>query len=120
MPSASDRVTSPNQIRAARAIMEQTIKQEATFQANFDKQEEAIRSSGGVDDSFLRDGRKRSAADHWDDLIRGVDTVDDPSTGGTAESPTWASIISPTASAITAPPMIPITHQKKRVKWAAP
>jgi len=74
-----------DQIRAAQAIMEQTMKQEAAFQANFDKQEEAMRNSGGVDDSFLRDGGKRSAADHWDDLIRGVDTVNDPSTGGTTQ-----------------------------------
>jgi hypothetical protein len=74
-----------DQIRASQAIMEQTMKQEAAFQANFDKQEEAFRNSGGVDDSFLRDGGKRSAADHWDDLIRGVDTVNDPSTGGTTQ-----------------------------------
>ena len=74
-----------DQIRAAQAIMEQTMKQQAAFQANFDKQEEAMRSSGGVDDSFLRDGGARSAADHWDDTIRGVDTVNDPSTGGTTQ-----------------------------------
>ena len=74
-----------DQLRAAQAIMEQTMKQQAAFQANFDKQEEAFRNSGGVDDSFLRDGGKRSAADHWDDLIRGVDTVNDPSTGGTTQ-----------------------------------
>jgi hypothetical protein len=74
-----------DQIRAAQAIMEQTMKQQAAFQANFDKQEEAFRSSGGVDDSYLRDGGKRSASDHWDDLIRGVDTLNDPSTGGTTQ-----------------------------------
>jgi Cysteine rich repeat len=74
-----------DQLRAAQAIMEQTMKQQAAFQANFDKQEEAFRNSGGVDDSFLRDGGKRSASDHWDDLIRGVDTVNDPSTGGTTQ-----------------------------------
>jgi hypothetical protein len=74
-----------DQLRAAQAIMEQTMKQQAAFQANFDKQEEAFRNSPGVDDSFLRDGGKRSAADHWDDLIRGVDTVNDPSTGGTTQ-----------------------------------
>jgi hypothetical protein len=74
-----------DQIRAAQAIMEQTMKQEAAFQANFDKQEEAMRSSGGVDDSFLRDGGARSASDKWDDMIRGVDTVNDPSTGGTTQ-----------------------------------
>jgi hypothetical protein len=74
-----------DQLRAANAIMEQTMRQQAAFQANFDKQEAAFRNSGGVDDSFLRDGGKRSAADHWDDLIRGVDTVNDPSTGGTTQ-----------------------------------
>jgi len=74
-----------DQLRAAQAIMEQTMRQQAEFQANFDKQEEAFRNSGGVDDSFLRDGGKRSAADHWDDLIRGVDTMNDPSTGGTTQ-----------------------------------
>ena len=74
-----------DQLRAAQAIMEQTMRQQAAFQAQFDKQEEAFRNSGGVDDSFLRDGGKRSAADHWDDLIRGVDTLNDPSTGGTTQ-----------------------------------
>ncbi len=74
-----------DQLRAAQAIMEQTMRQQAAFQANFDKQEEAFRNSGGVDDSFLRDGGKRSAADHWDDVIRGVDTLNDPSNGGTTQ-----------------------------------
>ncbi|MGA2536646.1 MAG: cysteine rich repeat-containing protein [Terracidiphilus sp.] len=74
-----------DQIHAAQAIMEQTMKQEAAFQANFDKQDAALRSSGGVDDSYLRDGGTRSASDHFDDLIRGVDTVNDPSTGGTTQ-----------------------------------
>ena len=74
-----------DQLRAAQAIMEQTMKQQAAFQANFDKQEEALRSRGGVDDSYLRDGGARSAADHWDDVIRGVDTVNDPSNGGTTQ-----------------------------------
>ena len=74
-----------DQSAAAEAIMDQTMRQQAAFQANFDKQEEAFRNSPGVDDSYLRDGGKRSAADHWDDLIRGVDTVNDPSTGGTTQ-----------------------------------
>ena len=74
-----------DQLRAAQAIVDQTMKQQAAFQANFDKQEEAFRSSGGVDDSYLRDGGARSAADHWDDIIRGVDTVNDPSNGGTTQ-----------------------------------
>ncbi|MGA8672380.1 MAG: cysteine rich repeat-containing protein [Terracidiphilus sp.] len=74
-----------DQLRAAQAISEQTMRQQAAFQANFDKQEEAFRSSGGIDDSYLRDGGARSASDHWSDLIRGVDTVNDPSTGGTTQ-----------------------------------
>jgi hypothetical protein len=74
-----------DQLRAAEAIRQQTMQQQAAFQANFDKQEEAFRNSGGVDDSYLRDGGKRSAADHWDDVIRGVDTLNDPSTGGTTQ-----------------------------------
>jgi Cysteine rich repeat len=73
-----------DQLRAAQAIVAQTMKQQAAFQANFDRQEEAFRSSGGVDDSYLRDGGARSAADHWDDLIRGVDTLNDPN-GGTTQ-----------------------------------
>jgi hypothetical protein len=74
-----------DQLRAAQAIMDQTMKQQAAFQANFDKQEAAFRSSGGADDSYLRDGGARSAADHWSDVIRGVDTVNDPSNGGTTQ-----------------------------------
>jgi hypothetical protein len=73
-----------DQLRAAQAIMEQTMRDQAAFQANFDKQEAAFRNSSGVNDNFLRDG-PRGAADHWDDLIRGVDTVNDPSTGGTTQ-----------------------------------
>jgi hypothetical protein len=73
-----------DQTRAAMAIVAQTMKDQAAFQANFDKQEAAFRSSGGVDDSYLRDGGARSAADHWDDLIRGVDTLNDPN-GGTTQ-----------------------------------
>jgi hypothetical protein len=74
-----------DELHAAQMIMQQTMREQASFQANFDKQEEAFRNSPGVDDSYLRDGGKRSAADHWDDLIRGVDTVNDPSTGGTTQ-----------------------------------
>jgi hypothetical protein len=73
-----------DQLRAAQAIVAQTMKDQAAFQANFDKQEAAFRSSGGVDDSYLRDGGARSAADHWDDVIRGVDTLNDPN-GGTTQ-----------------------------------
>jgi hypothetical protein len=73
-----------DQLRAAQAIVDQTMRQQAAFQANFDKQEAAFRSSGGVDDGYLRDGGQRSAADHWDDMIRGVDTLNDPN-GGTTQ-----------------------------------
>jgi hypothetical protein len=74
-----------DEIRASQAIMEQTMRQQAAFTANFNKQEEAFRNSGGGDDSYLRDGGARSAADHWDDIIRGVDTMNDPSNGGTTQ-----------------------------------
>jgi hypothetical protein len=81
-----------DQIRAAQAIMEQTMREQAAFQANFDKQEAAFRNSPGINDDYLRtsgggggDGAARSASDHWSDLIRGVDTVNDPSTGGTTQ-----------------------------------
>ena len=73
-----------DQIRASQAIMKETMRQQAAFTADFNKQEEVLRNSGGGDD-FLRDGGARSAADHFDDLIRGVDTVNDPSTGGTKQ-----------------------------------
>ena len=73
-----------DQLHAAQAIVAQTMKDQAAFQANFDKQEAAFRSSGGIDDSSLRDGGARSAADHWSDLIRGVDTLNDPN-GGTTQ-----------------------------------
>ena len=81
-----------DQLRAAQATMEQTMKDQASFQANFDKQEAAWRNSPGVNDDYLRDhvgggsgGGGRSASDHWSDLIRGVDTLNDPSTGGTTQ-----------------------------------
>jgi hypothetical protein len=75
-----------DQLHAAEAIRQQTMKDQAAFQANFDKQEEAFRNSPGINDDSLRDhDGARSASDHWSDLIRGVDTVDDPSTGGTTQ-----------------------------------
>ena len=74
-----------DQIRASQAIMAETMRQQAAFTANFNKQEEALRNSGTGGDDFLRDGGARSAADHWDDIIRGVDTLNDPSTGGTTQ-----------------------------------
>jgi hypothetical protein len=102
-----------DQLRAAQAIVDQTMKQQAAFQANFDKQEAAFRNSGGVDDSYLRDGGARSAADHWDDVIRGVYTLNDPN-GGTTQ---LSSITSPTVSVTTALPMIRTTLQRMPVKW---
>jgi hypothetical protein len=51
-----------DQLRAAQAMSEETMRQQAAFQRNFDKQEKAFRNSGGADDSFLRDGGARSAA----------------------------------------------------------
>lgn len=81
-----------DQLRAAQAIMEQTMRDQAAFQKNFDKQEAAFRNDPGVKDDFLRTsdgsgggGGARSASDHWSDLIRGVDTMNDPSTGGTTQ-----------------------------------
>ena len=81
-----------DQLRAAQATMEQTMRDQAAFQKNFDKQEVAWRNSSGVNDDFLHDhdgggsgGGGRSASDHWSDLIRGVDTLNDPSTGGTTQ-----------------------------------
>ena len=77
-----------DQIRASQAIMQETMRQQAAFQANFDKQEIAFRNSRGINDDFLRsdgsrnpDAGARSASDHWDDLIRGVDTLQDPANG---------------------------------------
>ena len=74
-------------IRASQELMQQTMRQQADFQKNFDKQEVAWRNSGGGGggDSDLRDNGKRSASDHWDDLYRGVDTLNDPTTGGTKQ-----------------------------------
>jgi hypothetical protein len=84
-----------DQIRAADAIMDQTMRDQAAFQANFDRQEREFRSSGTGGnslDGFLRDndsggggGSARSSSDHFSDLIRGVDTVNDATTGGTKQ-----------------------------------
>ena len=81
-----------DQLHAAEAIRQQTMKDQATFQANFDKQEIAFRNDRGINDDFLRsdgsvnpNGGARSASDHWSDLMRGVDTMNDPSNGSTTE-----------------------------------
>jgi hypothetical protein len=81
-----------DQIRASQAAMAQMQAQEKSFDASIAKQDAALRSPG-FDDSWLRtssgggsDGAStRSSADHFDDNIRGVDTLNDPSTGGTIQ-----------------------------------
>jgi len=83
-----------SQINAAAAIADRAMRQNQQFLAGVERQEIAMRDSGGgggvsggggVDDSFLRDDGPRSSADHFSDLMRGVDTVNDPSTGGTKQ-----------------------------------
>ncbi len=81
-----------DQIRAGQAAMAQMQAQERAFDASVAKQSEAMRSPG-FDDSWLRttsgggsDGAPtRSSADHFDDNVRAVDTLNDPSTGGTTQ-----------------------------------
>lgn len=82
-----------DQIRAGQAAMAQMQAQERAFDASIASQDAALRSSS-FDDSWLRtdsgsggsDGAPtRSSADHFDDNIRGVDTLNDPSTGGTTQ-----------------------------------
>lgn len=81
-----------DQIRASQAIDAETQKQQAAFQANFDKQDAALRTTT-FDDNWLRTsgggasggGGTRSSFDKGDDNIRGVDTMNDPSTGGTTQ-----------------------------------
>jgi Cysteine rich repeat len=85
-----------DQLRAAQAISDQTMRDQQAFQANFDRQERAMmRDSGGGNsvDGFLRTddsgggggGGARSSSDRVSDLLRNVDTMNDPSTGGTKE-----------------------------------
>ena len=81
-----------DQIRAADAMMDQIVKQNTQFLANVGRQEQAMMSSGGSVDSFLRSdgsggggGGGRTSSDNVSDLIRGVDTMNDPSTGGTKQ-----------------------------------
>ena len=115
-----------DQIRAADALTDETMRQQAQFLDNVGRQEVAMRSSGGSVDSFLRPdgsggggGGGRTSSDNVSDLLRNVDTMNDPSTGGTKEvSNLGAIIISPTASATTAPTTIPMPHRKIRVKTA--
>ena len=79
-----------DQIRAADALMDETMRQQAQFLDNVSRQEVAMRSSGGSVDSFLRSdgsggGGGRTSSDNVSDLLRNVDTMNDPSTGGTKE-----------------------------------
>ena len=81
------------QLRASQAAMEHMQAQEREFNKSIDAFDQNLRSSN-FDDSWLRDasggsggsgGPTRSSFDHADDLIRGVDTLNDPSTGGTIQ-----------------------------------
>jgi Cysteine rich repeat len=79
-----------DQIRAADAISDQAVRNNEKFLDNIGRQEVAMRdsgggSSGGGVDGLLRDEGGRSSSDHFSDLIRGVDTLNDPSTGGTKQ-----------------------------------
>jgi hypothetical protein len=79
-----------DQIRAADALMDETMRQQKQFLDNVGRQEVAMRSSGGSVDSFLRDGSGgggggRTSTDAVSDLLRNVDTMNDPSTGGTTQ-----------------------------------
>ncbi len=81
-----------DQIRAADAISDQAVRNNEKFLDNIGRQEVAMRdsgggggSSGGGVDDLLRDEGGRSSSDHFSDLIRGVDTLNDPSTGGTKQ-----------------------------------
>src|SRR5258708_5407858 len=81
-----------DQIGAADALTDETMRQQAQFIDNVGRQEVAMRSSGGSVDSFLRTdgsggggGGGRTSSDDVSDLLRNVDTVNDSSTGGTKE-----------------------------------
>ena len=81
-----------DQIRAADAMTDQAVRNNEKFLDNVARQEVAMRdsgggggSSGGGVDGFLRDEGGRSSSDHFSDLIRGVDTLNDHSTGGTKQ-----------------------------------
>jgi hypothetical protein len=81
-----------DQIRAADALTDETMRQQAQFLDNVGRQEKAMLSSGGSVDSFLRTddsggggGGGRTSSDNVSDLIRNVDTMNDPSTGDTKQ-----------------------------------
>ena len=65
-----------DQLRAAQAIMEQTMRYQAAFQANFDKKEAIFRNSPESTMIFCTMMMAAAApAPRWSDLIRGVDNV---------------------------------------------
>jgi hypothetical protein len=82
-------------VHAAQGTMERALQQEKAFQAEFDKSEAAYRATitspvssshsaakhNEEADSHLPDGGKRSAFDHFEDNLIGVDTVLDPENG---------------------------------------
>ena len=78
-----------DQIRAADAMMDEIVRQNTQFLDSVGRQEAAMMHSGGGSsggsgnsvDGFLRDERH----DPFSDLMRNVDTMNDPSTGGTKE-----------------------------------
>jgi Cysteine rich repeat len=82
-----------DQIRAADAISDQAMRNNEKFLDNIGRQETAMMrdsggggsSGGGGVDGMLRGEGGRSSSDRVSDLIRGVDTLNDPSTGGTKQ-----------------------------------
>jgi hypothetical protein len=78
-----------SQIAAADAMTDEAVRRNNEFLKNVGQQEAAMmRSSGGSSggsgngvDGFLRDEHH----DGFSDLMRNVDTMNDPSTGGTKE-----------------------------------
>jgi hypothetical protein len=77
-----------DQIRAADAMTDQIVRNNNQFLDNIGRQEAAWRDSGGSSGGsgggaggFLRD----EGHDRFSDLMRNVDTMNDPSTGGTKE-----------------------------------
>ena len=76
-------------------LTDETMRQQKQFLDNVGRQEIAMRSSGGggsgnsvdgflrTDDSGGGGGGGRTSADNVSDLLRNVDTMNDPSTGMT-------------------------------------
>jgi len=81
-----------DQIRAADALTDEMVRQNTQFLDNVGRQEKAMMSSGGSVDNFLRSdgsggggGSSRTSSDNVSDLLRNVDTMNDPSTGDTKQ-----------------------------------